>query len=266
MTKKPLSSPRQAEVKARTSLKFLKAGLRMAAKHPEKESSIHDLRVAIRRFKQVLRVFAAYFDHTRKMRRSLRGVMELCGAARNCDVALEVLESAGVPADRDLRRDLKTRRVRATRRLAATLADWRIRSHVRREWLTAKTKEGPASKPASSEISPDFLKSGAAAASAAAAYVQMHKFRLLVKKMRYTSEILGASEAQLNRLRGLQDRLGAINDCVTTADLISETDLPAADRRRIKAALNSLLAQRTAEFRIYWRTEYGPKRGKRRTG
>jgi CHAD domain-containing protein len=62
----------------------------------------------------------------------------------------------------------------------------------------------------------------------------------------------------LDALRGLQERLGAINDCVTTAGLLAdiddEVDLNASERRKIKAAVNRLLARRTAEFRAYWRT------------
>src|SRR5580700_10849877 len=45
-----------AEKKALERLRALAAGLRDAAKHPAKAESIHDLRVAIRRFTQVLSV------------------------------------------------------------------------------------------------------------------------------------------------------------------------------------------------------------------
>ncbi len=56
---------------------------------------------------------------------------------------------------------------------------------------------------------------------------------------------------RLDTLRGLQERLGAINDCVTTAGLMDGMDLSAAAKRRIKAALDRLLARRTADFRAY---------------
>src|ERR1700686_5686988 len=95
-----------AEIKQR--FKILSAELRHAAKHPHDADTIHDLRVAIRRFTQTLRVFRDSFErtHVKKMRRPLRTLMYLCGDIRNCDIALEVLEAAGVPADKSLRRRL----------------------------------------------------------------------------------------------------------------------------------------------------------------
>ena len=253
---------RTAQATAQQSLKKLKAAVRVATKRPGKEESIHDLRVAIRRFKQVLRVHAAYFDHTGKMRRGLRRLMDLCGEARNCDVAVEVLEAAGVPPARSLKLELTKRRAKATRDLAQELKDWGTRAHMGRwrEWLTAKAGEGPGAKPSIPELSGEFLKSGAAAARAQAGYRQMHRFRLLVKKTRYTSEILGAPKTRLETLRALQDRLGAINDCVTTGDLLGDLDLRASERRKIKAALNLLAAERSGEFRAYWSAHFGRKR------
>ncbi len=242
------------------SLKGLKAALRTAGKRPEKEDSIHDLRVSIRRFKQVLRVYSEFLEHTRKMQRSLRGLMDLCGAARDCDVALAVLESAGVPADHALQGALNKHRVRATRNLAKELEDWNEDAHLRRwqDWLTAKDV-GKASPPEAPDLSREFRKAGVAAARAGAPYRQMHQFRLLVKKTRYASEILGAPQSQVDALRALQDRLGAINDCVTTSELIAELKLDASQQRHIRAALNRLAEKRSEEFRVYWRAHYGRK-------
>ncbi len=143
MTGSPVLSHRRADAKARASLKLLRAALRAAAKNPDKEKSIHNLRVSIRRFKQTLRVYAAYFDHTGKMRRGLRGLMDLCGQARDCDVALEVLEAAEVPAGHAVKAALKRRRVHATHQLAQTLKDWHIGAHMHRwqAWLTAKAPD-----------------------------------------------------------------------------------------------------------------------------
>lgn len=265
MTRNPPASPREAETKARESLTTLRAALRATAKNPDKAEPVHDLRVAIRRFKQLLRVYAAYFDRARKMRRGLRGLMDLCGGARNCDVALEVLHAAGAPAGRGLKREFKKHRAGAARELAATLKDWRVRSHMHRwrEWL--KAESGPGVARALPKLDDEFLKAGAAAARAGAPYRRMHKFRLLVKKTRYASEILGAPAAQIEQLRALQDRLGAINDCVTIGDLIGEMKVDEAERRRIKAALNRLAAKRAGEFRAYWRAHFGRKGVPRKT-
>ncbi len=88
---------------------------------------------------------------------------------------------------------------------------------------------------------------------AQATFAVMHEFRLLVKRYRYTLEILGGPKNRIELLRRFQERLGAINDCVTTGALLAESGVEGADLRRIKTALNRLLARRTVEFRIFWR-------------
>ena len=61
--------------------------------------SIHDLRVAIRRLSQCLRVFAQFFPggSAKKVRRQLRGLMRIAGEVRDRDIAAELLAAAGVP-------------------------------------------------------------------------------------------------------------------------------------------------------------------------
>jgi CHAD domain-containing protein len=260
---------RKAEEKAQERLQILAGGLLQVSKHPGKAEAIHDLRVAIRRFTQVLRVFDGLFSHPRKMRHPLRSVMDLCGEARNCDIAPEVLTEAGVPPDSALEKRLKQRRARAGRDLAKLLDRWHVHSHMHRwqEWLKAPSADAqpPQLLP---RLSREFFAAGREAAKAGAGFRQIHRFRLLVKKLRYTveivgGEVLGSGEAQLDRLRGLQERLGAINDCVTTADLIDDIGLRAARRRKIKAALNRLLERRAVDFRIYWRSQVIRKRTSR---
>jgi CHAD domain-containing protein len=187
------------------------------------------------------------------MRKPLRNLMRLCGAVRNCDIALEVLEAAAVPADKTLRRRLRNLRSRAERELVKRLADGPTRADLRR-WNTWLPKSGAAGTPdPRARMARDFAKSGAAAARAEASFAQMHAFRLLVKRYRYTLEILGGPPRRIEMLRVLQEHLGAINDCVTTSELIAECGEKGADLRRIRTALNRLLARRSAEFRIYWR-------------
>jgi len=217
--------------------------------------------VSIRRFKQVLRVFDGSFEHARRMRRSLREIMDLCGAARNCDIAPEVLKAAGVPANHALKKRLKQRRARAGRNLAKLLHRWHVHSHMRRwrGWLKAPPGDARPAVPLS-RLSREFLDAGRAAAKAETSLKQMHKFRLLVKRFRYTLEILEASgNPPIDVLRDLQDRLGAINDCATTAELLDDMGVSASEKRRIKTAINRLIAHRTADFRVYWRKAHRHK-------
>jgi CHAD domain-containing protein len=239
--------------------KTLAACLRRAAKHPHDAEAIHKLRVAIRRFSQALRVFQDSFEHhhVRKMRRRLRKLMDLCGAARNCDIALEVLEAAGVPADKPLQRRLRHFRSRAERELVQRLSDSDSRADLRRwrVWLRSAKADVEPPDNVPTKLNRDFSSAGNAAARAEAEFAQMHRFRLLVKRYRYTLEILGGPKRRLDVLRRLQELLGAVNDCVTTGELVAECGVKGVDLRRIKTALNRLLARRTAEFRIYWRKQ-----------
>src|SRR5262245_18030487 len=79
-------------------LEKLKKEIRHTTRHPGDEDAIHDLRVAIRRFTQCLRIFAQFFGdaRVRKIRHGLKQVMDRCGAVRNCDIALEVLKVTDV--------------------------------------------------------------------------------------------------------------------------------------------------------------------------
>ena len=78
-------------------LKKLDREVRHVAHKPKDADAIHDLRVAIRRLRQELRIFKAWFeaDRVKRIRRSLRKLMDRCAAVRNCDVAIEVLRAAG---------------------------------------------------------------------------------------------------------------------------------------------------------------------------
>ena len=115
-------------------LKKLDAALRQAARHPEEDESVHDLRVAIRRFAQCLEVFQQFFDQraAQKIRRRLRKLMDRCAAVRNCDVALELLRGSGTE-DPTLTASIAAVRAEAEHTLAASLKRWRHRS-IRKTW------------------------------------------------------------------------------------------------------------------------------------
>ncbi len=89
---------------------------------------------------------------------------------------------------------------------------------------------------------------------------RLHAFRLQVKQFRYTLELFeplyGPSlQPRLEKLRLLQQRLGRINDCVTTRDLIEELgDLPKADR--VLGHIDRALRRRTQRFFRFWSEEF----------
>ena len=96
--------------------------------------AIHDLRVAIRRLSRCLRVFAPFYPgHSWKpVRRRLSGLMATCGSVRDRDIAIGLLEKAGVAPASPLVRQLDAERRAAGRELLRELRHWKKRGFSRR--------------------------------------------------------------------------------------------------------------------------------------
>lgn len=80
-------------------------------------SSVHHARVAIRRFDQALRVFQQYLPHgaAKKIRKSLKEVMDAAGEVRNRDITLRLI------ADAPGAKELEAQRKEAKHRLSQQL-------------------------------------------------------------------------------------------------------------------------------------------------
>ena len=91
--------------------------------------AIHDVRVAIRRLRQCLRVFSKFYPDNswKKIRRELAGVMQSCGRVRDHDIAIGLLTESGLPVDSKLVLRLQEKRRTADRGLRHDLADWKHR-------------------------------------------------------------------------------------------------------------------------------------------
>jgi CHAD domain-containing protein len=105
-------------------------------------------------------------------------------------------------------------------------------------------------------LAEDFFETGDAAVAPDSSYQTLHRFRLRAKRFRYTLEFFerfyGSEMATgAKALKGVQDRLGAINDCVTTIDLLPEDPVAIA-------AIQKRLEQRTRRFQSYWRNRFPP--------
>ena len=252
----------------RARLKELGAQLRRAAKEPEDPEAIHDLRVAIRRFTQCLRTFAPFFPAAprKKVRRRLHKLMDRCSEARNHDIALALVHEAGV-GDDALNAHLRAERRGAEKRLAKGLRALRKGETVRRwqkDLRIVSTPSRPSAREADAaqsarrvlpEMAEELFTAGDQAAAAGATYHAIHQFRLQAKRVRYTVELFQPlygedTEPVLKALRGLQDKLGLINDCVTSLELVNH-------HRRAAIALSKLLAQREIEFRLHWKRHFG---------
>src|SRR4051794_5175400 len=88
-------------------------------------------------------------------------------------------------------------------------------------------------------------------------YEEIHRFRLLTKRFRYTLEIFrpayGPSlDRIIEELRGLQTLLGDLNDCVASLHLL--TDMPGSDAARIR--LDRKATRKAGDVRALWAREY----------
>ncbi|MBZ5635484.1 MAG: CHAD domain-containing protein [Acidobacteriia bacterium] len=256
-----------ADAQVQERFKRLASQFGRAAKHPHDPDTIHDMRVATRRFMQSLKVFGQFFDRqsTKKMRRRLRRLMHLSGEARNCDIALELLELAGFERGKSASQ-LRRRRKRAEEILAELLCRWhkrglygqwlrhlRVINGVSGDWNCSAPVEGNARR-ALPSLAREFFAAGSVAARKNTDHGQLHQFRLLAKRFRYTLELfqpLFGPEMQrgVKELRALQDKLGAMNDCVTALVLI-------ADNPGAVSAIEKLLAERETACRTHWREHF----------
>ena len=98
---------------------------RLAAESDE-AGSIHDLRVAIRRLSRCLRAFAQFYPggSWRKLRQRLRVVMDAAGAVRDLDIAIALIEEAGVPRCSAVVARLLAERHKRSRALFAEVGRW----------------------------------------------------------------------------------------------------------------------------------------------
>ena len=115
---------RYARERASTLLRRLAFHMNRAARLRHADS-IHDLRVAIRRFEQCLQIFHQFFPGGhKKIRRRLRKIMELSGEIRNRDIALDLLKQAGLPTRSALKIRLLRERRDVQNKLVASIDRW----------------------------------------------------------------------------------------------------------------------------------------------
>jgi CHAD domain-containing protein len=99
--------------------------------------AIHDLRVAIRRLKGCLGLFAVFYRARgrKELKKELQNLMDACGAVRDRDIALRLLADAGAPAASAVVRRLTAQRKDAAHQLQSSLKGWK-KGRVSRRWRT----------------------------------------------------------------------------------------------------------------------------------
>ena len=106
--------------------------LHKCARTPGVET-VHDLRVAIRRLTQALRVFREFVSPAahKEIRKKLKDVMDAAAEVRDRDIALELCDEAQIGEDAALRLQLLNERTSAKRNLTRLL---RRRARASERW------------------------------------------------------------------------------------------------------------------------------------
>jgi CHAD domain-containing protein len=235
--------------------------------------AVHDLRVAVRRFSQTLRVFKPCFrgKEPRKIRRELKRIMVLAGEVRNCDIALKLLAKSKQAERIAVRPKLQSRRREAEHVLVAMLKRWQERKSSRK-WrsvleISATETAQPLVKASVAKtartllprMAEDFFELGARAARTKASPAELHQFRIATKKFRYSLELFtplygAASAPLLGNIKQAQGLLGDVNDCETVRAMIAQ--YKGGDG--VMAWLRKRQRKGIAQFQQYWGEAFGP--------
>ena len=123
-----------AQLQTAVLLRRLAFEVNRAAKNGD-HVAVHDLRVAIRRFSRGLRVFAQFYPAAswKKIRRQLADLMEAAGGVRDRDIALQLLDEAGVSKGAAMAVRLQDERRQAGKELLRELRRFRTHS-LSRKW------------------------------------------------------------------------------------------------------------------------------------
>lgn len=254
--------------------------------HETDPEYLHQARVAVRRLRSALTVFAPALPDPAlaPLREELRWLMGVLGPARDWDVLVtETLPPLmGAMADRSLQslaRAAQLRRDEARTGMIAAVSSRRLtrlllqtgQMLLRRPWEQAVERIGsawqgsPASALAESVLDRrqrQLLRRGRHFARLDPA--ARHRLRIVAKKQRYAAEFFAelyapkAARAYIKNLAALQDGLGALNDIAVTGRLLDDLRSGRAASRAwacgvVQGWVESRAQARIAELESAWR-------------
>lgn len=259
--------------------------------------AVHDMRVATRRMRAVLRVMEPYFDQDAagQVGRGLRSVTRALGAVRDLDVLIENAEMFRDTLPDDQQSDLNglladwaSERERQRKRLIRQLnsKDYaRLRKRIHRFVERDDTTHDE-----NSPVEPYQVRHAAGSAilmryeavrafetvMTAPSVDQLHELRIKGKYLRYTLECFretlpSDSTSLISDVTKMQDQLGELHDADVTAALIREhldqnyKSKKKADKSQVPQGLAAYLAEREdavkrihSEFSGTWETLSSP--------
>ncbi len=235
-------------------------------------AAVHDLRVSIRRFHQVLSVFKSSFPgkEARKIRRRMKKLMLVAGEVRNLDIALKLLAKSRTPEAAGLKPKLEGQRKDCERMLIGALKR-RMERKSSMKWRTALEAALASGTSADTRVpveqtahrilprmAADFVERGNAASEPKVSPEKLHAFRIASKKFRYTLELFvpvygAALSGWIESIKAIQTQLGDINDCATVAQMLAEHKGAGAAETWLKKRQR----RKTEQFSKQWREEFG---------
>ena len=248
------------------------AGAEPAARAGEVEP-VHQLRVATRRLRAALRLFAPLLPagFTSAAQRDLAWLARAIGAVRDLDVLGELVRKRGARLDPELRRTagplgvaLEEQRAQALAALGRTLDAKRCHRLLQRLAAFADSRAPVGRGARLGDVAADLLRPHVRAVVRAGRRLgpdpvaaELHRLRVRTKRLRYALETLRSlgdrsTRELLGRLERLQDILGKGQDAVTAiAWLHAWAESPGAPAAALlpAGALIQALARRTRKQR-----------------
>lgn len=234
--------------------------------------AVHDLRVAVRKFRQILKILKPWLppEESQLLRGEMKDLMARAGEVRDLDIAVDLLRKLHVPKNRRILAEIHERRGAAAHALQACIRDFRVRDTAaawRRALKVQKPAKAPQAADAAADILPGMLKTylrrGSRAARGSASPKQLHRFRIATKEIRYTLDIFASLYGDAigdfsEKLKKLQTDLGAIHDCTATSSLVEDAKSPGG-RKEILRELKKRRQKRTGRFLEDYRREFENK-------
>ncbi len=259
----PLDAAHYGLKRTASLLQKLSSEMERVTRDPDADA-VHDVRVAIRRFSQALKVFQDFLPArgAKRIRRDLRHMIDAAGAVRDRDIAAGLIKRLAGPPGETLRAAVLQERAAAAATLVGLTQNW-LSSGCATQWklelnleaapIDVSTPPGEMARALLPKRADQFFQRGRGAADHAASARALHRFRIAAKKFRYTLELFQPCygprfEDYLSQIRKAQTLLGDINDCEASRNILkrhhTDEQLLASLMRRERAKVR--------QFHRYW--------------
>jgi len=230
--------------------------------------ALHQLRVSLRRLRALWWALQPLLEkhQCRIERDKFKQLADAAGETRNWDILRELVPTSTPGRSRRL---ALTKAVDGQRALAASasreaigrgdiegLLDRTLKNCL--EQLAARDYLPTLAKYAQkrvSRVARNLRKAGRRATrDVKAEYASLHKVRISAKKLRYLTEFFspslgGRQDVALERLGGLQEALGELNDIVVSEALVAQHSVELGSRKRVRKVIRGLDKKKKQKMR-----------------